>query len=720
MKVLKTIQLEFLRDLNPAQLEAVQTIFGPLLVIAGAGSGKTKTLTSRMAYLVAQGVPPEKILLLTFTKRASKEMVQRAELLLKIDCDKIMGGTFHSIAQYMLRFYGYLLGYPSNFTIIDRGDSEDLINLLRNSLGLAEAKKKFPKKETLANIYSKMINQQKTLEELLKNHYPQFLDFYYEIERLLIEYQNYKKEHHLMDYDDLLVNWLTILKNFPQVREEVGKRFEFIMVDEYQDTNTLQGEIIRYMGERHQNVMVVGDDSQSIYGFRGANYRNIFDFPKLFPNTKIIKLEQNYRSTQPILDLANHIIAKSKLKYTKNLFTLRKNGEKPLLFFAEDEAESSRFVAEKVLELREKGIKLSQMAVLFRSASHSFDLEMELAKRGIPFIKYGGLKLLEAAHIKDFISILRIMVNPKDFLSWNRVLLLLEGIGPRTAEKILEAIKQASNNLFFSLERLTHKFPFLEFKNLISLLTGVTSFQEKPSQCLLKIWEFYQPVFQRLYYEDYHRRERDIEALIDLSEKYNTLEEFLTDLMLEPIEIAEKDPDSLTDHLVLSTVHSAKGLEWHTVFILSLIEGRFPSVYSLENEEDLEEERRLFYVAVTRARENLFLISPLTTYVRGEGKTLAQVSQFVKDLPSKLIRVYHKKEEQKRYTNDSGNGKKIGETSFTEKFIRFRVGDIVKHPHFGLGEVMEVLSEEKVRVNFTQKGPTLLNLKYTKLEKVIN
>ena len=720
MKMFTVSQLEFLKELNPAQLEAVQTIFGPLLVIAGAGSGKTRTLTSRMAYLVAQGVPPEKILLLTFTKRASKEMIQRAGALLKTDCDKIIGGTFHSISQYMLRFYGYLLGYQSNFTILDRSDSEDLIHLLRNSLGFADAKKKFPKKETLATIYSKMVNQQRTLEDLLKTYYPQFLDFYYEIERLLIEYQNYKKEHHLMDYDDLLVNWLSILKTYPQIREEIGKRFEFIMVDEYQDTNTLQGEIIRYMAERHQNVMVVGDDSQSIYGFRGANYKNIFDFPKLFPNTKIIKLEQNYRSTQPILDLANHIIAKSKIKYTKNLFTLRKDGKKPVLFYAEDETESSKFVAEKVLELREKGIKLSQIAVLFRSASHSFDLEMELTKRGIPFIKYGGLKLLEAAHIKDFLSILRILSNPKDFLSWNRVLLLLEGIGPRTAEKIIETLKQANNDFFFSLERLTYRFSFLEFKALISLITEVVKFKEKPSTCLLRVWDFYQPIFQRVYYEDYHRRERDIEALLDLSEKYETLEEFLTDLMLEPIEIYEKKPAELDDHLVLSTVHSAKGLEWHTVFILSLIDGRFPSVYSLENEEELEEERRLFYVAVTRAREELFLISPMTTYVRGEGKTLAKVSKFIKDLDLDLFQVYHKKEEKKLSLKDSKNGGQDIKPSFTKNLFRFKIGDLVKHPHFGIGEVMEVVGEEKVRINFPQKGPTLLNLKYTKLEKIIN
>ncbi|MCD6489445.1 MAG: UvrD-helicase domain-containing protein [Thermodesulfobacterium sp.] len=696
--------LEFLRELNPAQAEAVKTVFGSLLVIAGAGSGKTRTITCRMAYLVAQGVPPEKILLLTFTRKASKEMIKRAESLLKMDCDRIMGGTFHSLCQYMLRFYGHLLGYKPNFTILDRGDTEDLINLLRNSLGLAERKKRFPRKDTLANIYSKMINQQKGLEEILTSEYPQFLDHYHEIEKLFVEYINYKREHQLMDYDDLLLNWLEILKNFPQVRKEVGERFEFIMVDEYQDTNILQGEIIKYMGEIHKNIMVVGDDSQSIYGFRGANYKNIFEFPKLFPDTKIIKLEQNYRSTQRILDLANAIISNSEIKYTKNLFTFKKEGKKPVLFKAKNETESSKFVADRILELREKGVKLSQMAVLFRSAYHSFDLEVELTKRGIPFLKYGGLKLLESAHVKDFVSFLKIISNPEDFLSWHRVLLLLEGIGPKSTEKIINYLKQNSSNIPHALEKLTFQFLLKEFKELVVFLNEMWKNKISPSETLLNVWNFYKPVFERVYYEDYYKREKDIEGLIALSEKYDTLEEFLTDLVLEPPEISDVEkPVKDEDFLVLSTVHSAKGLEWHTVFIISLIEGRFPSIYSINNEEELEEERRLFYVAVTRARENLFLIAPMTVYIPDEGKTLAKLSRFIKEVPSSLLEYYREKTEN----IPSENGKK------------FKVGDMVKHPHFGVGEVIEILSSEKIKVFFEEKGSTLLHLKYTNLEKLI-
>ena len=400
---------EILEKLNPAQREAVESIEGPVLVIAGAGSGKTRTLTTRLAYLVSLGIPAEKILILTFTRKAAREMITRAEALVGNSCGKVQGGTFHSLCHYMLRQYGYLLGFSPNFTVLDRGDSEDLLNLLKNSLGFPGAKRHAPKKETLATILSKIKNQGKTLEEIITTEYPNFVDLIPQIERLFKEYELYKREHQLMDYDDLLINWLTILKDYPQVREEVGRRYNYIMVDEYQDTNLLQGEIVVYMASSHRNVMAVGDDSQSIYGFRGANYRNIFDFPKHFPEARIIKLEQNYRSTQPILDLANAVIERSKIKYTKVLFTEKKEGPKPILFRAKDDHAGSEFVADEVLRLtNEEGVPLSQIAVLMRAAFHSYDLELELTKRGIPFVKYGGLKLLESAHIKDVVSILRI------------------------------------------------------------------------------------------------------------------------------------------------------------------------------------------------------------------------------------------------------------------------------------------------------------------------
>jgi len=700
---------EILEKLNPAQREAVESIEGPVLVIAGAGSGKTRTLTTRLAYLVSLGIPAEKILLLTFTRKAAREMISRAEALVGNSCGKVQGGTFHSLCHYMLRQYGYLLGFSPNFTVLDRGDSEDLLNLLKNSLGFPGAKRHAPKKETLATILSKIKNQGKTLEEIITTEYPNFVDLIPQIERLFKEYELYKREHQLMDYDDLLINWLTILKEYPQVREEVGRRYNYIMVDEYQDTNLLQGEIVVYMASSHRNVMAVGDDSQSIYGFRGANYRNIFDFPKYFPEARIIKLEQNYRSTQPILDLANAIIERSKIKYTKVLFSNKKEGPKPILFRAKDDHAGSEFVADEILRLtNEEGIPLSQIAVLMRAAFHSYDLELELTKRGIPFVKYGGLKLLESAHIKDVVSILRILVNPYDFLSWNRVLLLLEGVGPRSAERIVNLLK--TSDLESAIFNIKRQFSQPELQKLLHLFQELMGKRLPPFETLSQVLSFYEPIFERTYYEDSHRRERDLESLIALSEKYETLEEFLTDLVLEPIYSSEVEGERKEEILTLSTIHSAKGLEWHTVFVLSVIEGRFPSSYSLLNPEELEEERRLFYVAVTRAKERLYLIAPLTIYVPGEGRTFAKLSRFLQEVPKGLYVEYGKQEEPLAKAQKEEQAASIN--------MPFKVGDLVRHPRFGEGEVMKVLDQEKVMVNFVGKGPTLLHLKYATLERL--
>jgi DNA helicase-2/ATP-dependent DNA helicase PcrA len=700
---------EILEKLNPAQREAVETIEGPVLVIAGAGSGKTRTLTTRLAYLVSLGIPAERILLLTFTRKAAREMITRAEALVGNSCGKVQGGTFHSLCHYMLRQYGYLLGFSPNFTVLDRGDSEDLLNLLKNSLGFPGAKRHAPKKETLATILSKIKNQGKTLEEIITTEYPNFVDLIPQIERLFKEYELYKREHQLMDYDDLLINWLTILKEYPQVREEVGRRYNYIMVDEYQDTNLLQGEIVVYMASSHRNVMAVGDDSQSIYGFRGANYRNIFDFPKHFPEARIIKLEQNYRSTQPILDLANAVIERSKIKYTKVLFTEKKEGPKPILFRAKDDHAGSEFVADEILRLtNEEGVPLSQIAVLMRAAFHSYDLELELTKRGIPFVKYGGLKLLESAHIKDVVSILRILVNPYDFLSWNRVLLLLEGVGPRSAERIVNLLK--TSDLESAIFNIKRQFSQPELQKLLNLFQDLMGKRLPPLETLSQVLSFYEPIFERTYFEDAHRRERDLESLIALSEKYETLEEFLTDLVLEPIYSSEVEGERKEEILTLSTIHSAKGLEWHTVFILSVIEGRFPSSYSLLNPEELEEERRLFYVAVTRAKERLYLIAPLTIYIPGEGRTFAKLSRFLQEVPKGLYVEYGRREEPIAQAQKEEKGASIN--------MPFKVGDLVRHPRFGEGEVMKVVDQEKVMVNFVGKGPTLLHLKYATLERL--
>ncbi len=701
--------VDYVKNLNPFQLEAVRTLFGPVLVIAGAGSGKTRTLVYRVVRLVEEGIPPERILLLTFTRKAAREMLRRAALLLNERCERVAGGTFHSLANAMLREYGYLLGYQRNFVILDRGDAEDAINLLRNSLGLAEKGRRFPKKETIANIFSKSINLRRSLEEILAEEYQHFLSNLEDLAKLFEYYVRYKAEHQLMDYDDLLVNWYRVLKQFPEVRKAVSQRFQFIMVDEYQDTNSLQAEIVRLMAEGHKNVMVVGDDSQSIYAFRGANFQNILEFPKLFPGLKIIKLEENYRSTQPILDLANAIIERAKEKYTKCLYTKREDGKKPILYKARDDTDQSCFIAERILELREEGIPLNEIAVLFRSAFHSFDLELELTKRNIPFVKYGGLKLIETAHIKDMVAHLRILLNPFDMLAWNRVLLLIEGIGPRTSQKIMDHLKNSSD----PLEALR------DFPQRPSFSKGLTRLYEilrhlklnsSPEEKIALLIEYYRPILTKIYYDDYPKREKDLEQLQTIAYKYKSLEAFLSDLALEPPEASVAEVESVDtddEKVTLSTVHSAKGLEWHTVFIISLVEGRFPSSYAFGREDHLEEERRLFYVAVTRARENLFLTYPATYYTPLEGRIFSKLSRFLQEVIEEYVEEWHPPR-----TEDNLS------LSDEDLFSTFRPGELVWHPRFGEGQVKRMADMDKIVVDFVSAGEKVLHLKYARLERL--
>jgi DNA helicase-2/ATP-dependent DNA helicase PcrA len=441
---IKQSKIRYKDELNPAQYEAVMTLDGPVLVIAGAGTGKTRTITYRVARLVEIGVNPESILLLTFTRKAAQEMLSRASLLLDARCDRVSGGTFHSFANLTLRKYAQLLKYDNSFTILDQGDAEDVINLLRTQEGYDRAKVRFPRKQTLYEIYSKSINTETPIEEIVLNEFPHYYEQVEDIVKLFRIYNTYKAKHNLMDYDDLLLNLKRLLEEFDDVRKKLSNQYKYIMIDEYQDTNKLQADIVRLLGMEHRNVMAVGDDSQSIYAFRGANFRNIMDFPKDFPGTKIIKLEENYRSTQPILNLANEIIDRAREKYTKVLYTRKPGGELPVIVIAPSENHQSKFVVQKILELREEGIPLNQIAVLFRASYLSFDLEIELAKANIPFVKFGGFKFIETAHIKDIVAHLRVILNPNDVISWHRILLLLDGVGPRTAQKIIEDITSES------------------------------------------------------------------------------------------------------------------------------------------------------------------------------------------------------------------------------------------------------------------------------------
>src|SRR5215467_3889324 len=436
----RKLSIDYAAALNPQQLAAVTAGDGPSLVIAGAGSGKTRTLVYRVSYLVDSGVDPSNILLLTFTRKSAQEMLQRAGELIGVRSERVCGGTFHSVANMLLRRYGRAIGLEPGFTILDRSDAEDLIALVRSQLGLNEKDKRFPRKSTIAEMFSKSENTLRCLDDIVVDEFSHFADHLDALGQLQKGYQAAKRQRQLVDYDDLLVLLRQSLTDDPQTRQAIARLYRYILVDEYQDTNRLQAEVIRNLAVTHQNVMVVGDDSQSIYAFRGATFKNIMEFPILFPGATIYKLEENYRSTQPILNLANCIIEEAVEKYTKHLFTRKLEGPMPTLAEAAGENAQSRFVAQKILELREEGMPLNEVAVLFRSSFHSFDLEIELSRHGLPFLKRGGVKFIETAHVKDLLAHLRVVANPLDAVSWNRVLMLVEGVGPKKAQDLLAAI----------------------------------------------------------------------------------------------------------------------------------------------------------------------------------------------------------------------------------------------------------------------------------------
>ena len=624
--------------LNPAQLEAVTHIEGPLLVIAGAGSGKTRALTYRAAYLVEKGVSPAAILLLTFTRKASQEMLQRAAQLLDDRCEKISGGTFHSFANTMLRKYASHMGLNPAFGILDRVDSENLIGILRKEMQPETAHRSFPRKKTLADIFSRAVNKGLAIEEIIDIDYPHFLDYLEVINQLHHHFELRKREHHFLDYDDLLVFLHRLLSAFPEIRDRISSSYQHIMVDEYQDTNKLQAEILYLLTNVNKNIMVVGDDAQSIYAFRGANFRNIIDFPKMFPGTRIVALEENYRSIQPILTLTNVIISRAKEKYTKNLFTRKTGGTPPVIVNAEDEYSQSRFVIDQIKNLQRSGVALNEIAVLFRASFHSFDLEIELNREGIAFLKMGGFKFVESAHIKDVLAHMRVLANAYDRISWYRVLLLIEKVGPKGAQKIFEAIIKEKSGYTGILSAKIGRIKGLE--RLMQLVATLDAHPMTVVQMGKTIIDYYLPILKELY-DDHPRRARDLEHLIEIMDRYQSLNRFLTDMALEPPNISFEDSfydgTSVSDRLVLSTVHSAKGLEWHTVFVIWALDGRFPSVHTLHKEEELEEELRLMYVAATRAKEKLFFTYPGNVYDRSTGLILSRPSRYLDGISDDIL-----------------------------------------------------------------------------------
>jgi DNA helicase-2/ATP-dependent DNA helicase PcrA len=609
-------------DLNPQQYQVVTNGDGPMLVVAGAGSGKTKTLAYRVAYLISKGISPERILLLTFTRRAAKEMLDRATKALGRESSitaKVWGGTFHAIANRLLRIYSSSLKISPEFTIIDQTDSEDLLNLIRHRIVATEKKGRFPRKGTLQAIYSRRMNSGENLEFILKKHFPWCVQWTRELKEIYKEYVAVKQKHNTLDYDDLLVYWYYLLEE-EKSAEVICNRFDHILVDEYQDTNRLQSDILVKMRISNKNIMAVGDDCQSIYSFRGATVRNMLDFPKIFPGTKIIPLEQNYRSTEPILNTTNLIISQARERYSKNLFSTRKEGERPSIITCKDESDEADIVIGKILYHYEQGIALREQAVLFRAGSHSAALEIALMKKNIPFHKFGGLKFLEAAHVKDFIAIVRIMENKQDEMAWFRILQLMDGVGPSTASSVFENFR--NNN--FDLESLckVNVSPLIlhGLKRLEKIL--VESKDDTPLGSQLEmVSKFYQPLLEKNY-ENSQPRKNDIEQIVQLSSNFKSRTQFLTDIILDPpsstSDLAGKSVKD-EDYLILSTIHSSKGCEWKAVYLIHAADGCLPSDLSTSSEEEIEEELRLTYVAVTRAKDYLYVTWPLRFYSHPQG-----------------------------------------------------------------------------------------------------
>lgn len=628
-------KIDYEKELNPQQLEAVKQKNGAVLVIAGAGSGKTRTLTYRVARLIEDGVNPKNILLLTFTKKAASEMLSRAAIVLDSRCEQITGGTFHSFANLILRKYAAALELNNNFTITDRTDSEDIINHIRtNSIGKQE--KRFPKKGTILDIASKAINKDIPSAEIIKTEYKQFEHCIEKVNEIIVQYNNYKRKNSILDYDDLLLYLRTLLESNPEIRKKLSNQYKYIMVDEYQDTNKIQSQIIQLLACEHNNVMAVGDDSQSIYSFRGANFKNILDFPKIFPDTKIIKLEQNYRSSENILALANELLLKAKEKYTKNLFSTINVPIKPAVVCAPDMKAEAEFIAQRALELsEEENIPLNDMCVLARSARMTYNLEIELAKRNIPFKKFGGMKFIEAAHIKDVIAHLRVILNPTDIISYTRILLLLDGIGSQSANKLLPIIS-TENDL------KDKKLPVKNPEAVIKLTEMLQENQKdifNPVKVVQSVVQYYEPILTEKY-DDYTKRQKDLEHFIALSEKYSTLEDFLSDLALEPPDTSVSDIEEgahKDEFLTLSTIHSAKGLEYKAVFIIGAVDGRFPSTLSFNSEEELDEELRLMYVAVTRAKTHLAITYPIDMFDYSTNMVLSKPSRFLDNISQDIL-----------------------------------------------------------------------------------
>jgi DNA helicase-2/ATP-dependent DNA helicase PcrA len=660
------LRIDYAAELNEQQYAAVTAPPGPALVLAGAGSGKTRTLTYRVAYLLEHGVPPDRVLLLTFTNKAAREMMRRVSELLGEDLPQLWGGTFHSIGARVLRLNAESLGFRPDFTILDREDSEVLIKSCVGSVGVDSASTPFPKPEVLADLFSRAANERKTVARIVEARHRGMESAQAAIERVAVLYTERKRQGNLMDFDDLLALWVRLLEENREVRERYQRRFQFILVDEYQDTNQIQSDLIDLLAQMNRHVMAVGDDSQSIYSWRGANYRNILDFPRRYPDARVFKIEVNYRSTPEILAVANAAIASNTDQFAKRLTAARKPGTRPGLVPCEDAQQQAAFVAQRIADSYEEGIPLREIAVLYRSHFHALELQLELTRRNIPFVITSGIRFFEQAHIKDVSAWLKLVANPADELAFKRIALLLPGVGPKAAEKLWAAYSDARASaapapaagesalppsespsvpvvapLLMAAAKAVPKKAVAAWANCATTVAQIETppAAGNPGAMIRLVVEAFYADYAEDNFANARNRLDDLEQLGIYAGQFTSLSEFLTQLSLLGNAESEAEQKSKEDdeRVRLSTVHQAKGLEYRVVFVVMLCEALFPSARSVEDPQTLEEERRLFYVAVTRAEDELYLCYPLLRFTQAQGMMMLERSRFIDEVPRELL-----------------------------------------------------------------------------------
>ncbi len=650
----KNFRVDYQKELNQEQLNVVLHGDGPCLVLAGAGSGKTRTIVYRVAYLIEKGIRPENILLVTFTNKAAKEMLSRVEELLGTFPKSLHGGTFHHEANRLLRKYAPKLGFNHNFTILDEEDSKDLLSVCIKSLGIETTKSRFPSTRVISALISLAKNTGLALDELIAEGKVEFMKILPDLVRVFEEYERRKLRNNAMDFDDLLTNLLKLLRDQADVRRHLSQQFQYILVDEYQDTNHLQAEIVRLLAEVHHNLLVVGDDAQSIYSFRGADISNILDFPKRWPDCTTFKLETNYRSTQPILDVANEVIQHNTAQFQKKLQHVRTDGMKPVVVPAVSDEQEAEFISQRILELRDEGVPLKEMAVLFRAAYHSQALEFELTRRDIPYEYRGGIRFFDRAHIKDTLAHLKIVTNPSDEVGFLRVMRLQVGIGQQTAAKIFDGLQQYRSDD----ERHPYELAFERYQPPSRAEKGWRAFQNtigallserdgSPETLIQLVMDSEYRDYLKNQYPDANDRLQDLEQLALFAGKYENLDTFLSEVSLQEsfgVAGGESGDGKSAERIVLSTIHQAKGLEWRAVFVMHLAEQYFPNPRALSEEGGVEEERRLFYVAITRAKDEVYLTYSLASGYRTMSMQLNAPSPFVKEIPTRLLEPYELEE----------------------------------------------------------------------------